>query len=80
MVQLIIQVLQGYGLNEDMGTHMIRVLHSVLHGFTWLEQMEGFRMQLDLDKSFSILIGTFIRGINSMANKEHEYFQGENNK
>lgn len=67
IVHLVVQVLQAYNLNEEMAVHMVRGLRSILHGFTSIEQMGGFGMQLDINKSFSILINTFIEGIYAMA-------------
>lgn len=67
VVQLVVQVLQAYNLNEEMAIHMVRGLRSILHGFTSIEQMGGFGMPLDINKSFSILINTFIEGIHAVA-------------
>ena len=70
VVQLVVQVLQSYKLKEEMAIHMVRGLRSILHGFTSIGQMGGFGMPLDIDKSFSILINTFIEGIHVVANEE----------
>ena len=67
IVQLVVQVLQAYKLKEEMAIHMVRGLRSILHGFTSIEQMGGFGMPLDINKSFSILINTFIEGIHAVA-------------
>lgn len=72
IVQLVVQVLQAYKLKEEMAIHMVRGLRSILHGFTSIEQMGGFGMPLDINKSFSILINTFIEGIHAVANNEDE--------
>lgn len=77
IVQLVVQVLQAYKLKEEMVIHMVRGLRSILHGFTSVEQMGGFGMPLDINKSFSILINTFIEGIHAVANNEDEYIQIE---
>ncbi|MEG0261385.1 MAG: WHG domain-containing protein [Lysinibacillus sp.] len=73
IVQLVVQVLQAYKLKEEMAIHLVRGLRSILHGFTSLEQMGGFGMPLDVDKSFSILINTFLEGIHAVANDEGGY-------
>ena len=75
VVQLVVQVLQVYNLKEEVAIHMVRGLRSILHGFTSIEQMGGFGMPLDINKSFSILINTFIEGIHAVANNEDEYSQ-----
>ena len=70
IVQLVLQVLQAYNLKEEMAIHMVRGLRSILHGFTSIEQMGGFGMPVDLNKSFLILINTFIEGIHSVSQNE----------
>ncbi|WP_245622831.1 TetR-like C-terminal domain-containing protein [Lysinibacillus contaminans] len=75
IVHLVVQVLQAYNLKEEMAIHMIRGLRSILHGFTSIEQMGGFGMPLDINKSYSILINTFIEGIHAVAINEDEYMQ-----
>lgn len=75
VVQLVVQVLQAYNLKEEMAIHMVRGLRSILHGFTSIEQMGGFGMPLDINKSFSILINTFIEGIHAVANNGDEFIQ-----
>ncbi|EON72408.1 TetR/AcrR family transcriptional regulator [Lysinibacillus sphaericus] len=70
VVQLVVQVLDAYKLQEEMAIHMVRGLRSILHGFTSIEQMGGFGMPLDINKSFSILINTFIEGIHAVGSNE----------
>ncbi|MGN4125688.1 WHG domain-containing protein [Lysinibacillus sphaericus] len=70
VVQLVVQVLDAYNLQEEMAIHMVRGLRSILHGFTSIEQMGGFGMPLDINKSFSILINTFIEGIHAVVSNE----------
>ncbi|TYR81405.1 TetR/AcrR family transcriptional regulator [Priestia megaterium] len=70
VVQLVMQVLNEYGLEEEMALHMVRGLRSILHGFTSIEQMGGFQMPLEIDKSLTILIDTFIQGIHSLIEQE----------
>lgn len=75
VVQLVVQVLQAYNLKDGMAIHMVRGLRSILHGFTSIEQVGGFGMPLDINKSFSILINTFIEGIHAVAIIEDDYIQ-----
>jgi len=70
VVQLVLQVLDAYNLQEEMAIHMVRGLRSILHGFTSIEQMGGFGMPLDINKSFSILLNTFIEGIHAVTLNE----------
>ncbi|ETT83055.1 WHG domain-containing protein [Viridibacillus sp. FSL R5-0477] len=75
VVQLVVQVLQAYNLNDETAIHMVRGLRSILHGFTSIEQMGGFGMPLDIDKSFLVLINTFIEGIHSVISNGDKDFQ-----
>lgn len=70
ILQLVVQILDIYELNEEISIHIVRGLRSILHGFTSLEQMGGFGMPLDIDQSLTILINTFIEGIHSMSKME----------
>lgn len=69
IIDLIIQVLNGYGLKEDEALHAVRGLRSILHGFSSLEQKGGFGLPLDLDVSLHLLIDSFLAGIDKM--KQH---------
>ncbi len=75
VVQLVLQVLDAYHLQEEIAIHMVRGLRSILHGFSSIEQIGGFGMPLDINKSFSILINTFIEGIHAVMDNEDKYMQ-----
>jgi hypothetical protein len=66
IVDLTIQVLNGYGLEKDAALHAVRGLRSILHGFSSLEQKGGFGLPLDLDVSLHLLIDSFLAGIDKM--------------
>ncbi|MBO1513385.1 TetR/AcrR family transcriptional regulator [Metabacillus bambusae] len=66
IVDLTIQVLNGYGLEKDAALHAVRGLRSILHGFSSLEQKGGFGLPLDLDISLHLLIDSFLAGIDKM--------------
>ncbi|MEB3102928.1 TetR/AcrR family transcriptional regulator [Ferviditalea candida] len=68
-VNVVLGVLQGYGLEGAAAIHTIRGLRSLLHGFASIEQQGGFGMPLDLDTSFRLLIDTFLAGIHSLYAK-----------
>ncbi|WP_416150792.1 WHG domain-containing protein [Salipaludibacillus sp. HK11] len=70
VVQLIVRVFESYGLKGEMALHTVRGLRSLLHGFISIEQMDGFGLPLDLDESFSIIIDTYLEGIDSIAKRE----------
>ncbi|MBS4193053.1 WHG domain-containing protein [Bacillus sp. FJAT-49705] len=69
VVQLTIQVLKVYELEEEQAIHMVRGFRSILHGFASIEQMGGFGLPIDTDKSLTILIDTFIKGLHSIRER-----------
>lgn len=66
LVDLLVRLLGGYGLNEEGALHAIRGLRSLLHGFVSLEQKGGFGLPLDLDTSFRLLLDAFLAGIRTI--------------
>lgn len=68
IVDLTVQVLNGYGLENDEVIHAVRGIRSILHGFSSLEQKGGFGLPLDLDNSLHLLIDSFLAGIHKMKN------------
>ncbi|HEY4552712.1 MAG TPA: TetR-like C-terminal domain-containing protein [Bacillaceae bacterium] len=69
VVQIVVQALREYQLDEDLLIHIVRGLRSILHGFSSIEQMGGFRLAVDTNQSFEIIINTFIEGIHAVARK-----------
>ncbi|AYV68055.1 TetR family transcriptional regulator [Niallia circulans] len=63
IIQLLIEVLKPYDLNEEETIHAIRGLRSILHGFASIENQQGFGMPIEVDKSFHYLVSTFIEGL-----------------
>ncbi len=63
LVDLVLAVLRGYGLERDDAVHAARIVRSALHGFVALELAGGFAIPLDLDESFSRLIDVLDRGL-----------------
>jgi AcrR family transcriptional regulator len=63
VVEVVLAVLRGYGLEGDDAVHAARIVRSTLHGFVALELGGGFAMPLDLDESFARLIGVLDRGL-----------------
>ena len=56
-------VMASFGLEGEDAIHALRGLRSLVHGFASLEISGGFGMPLDLDESFSRLVGLFIAGL-----------------
>ncbi|HZH60894.1 MAG TPA: WHG domain-containing protein [Metabacillus sp.] len=69
IVELIVQILSGYGLEDDESIHAVRGLRSILHGFSSLEQKGGFGLPLNTDKSLHLLIDSYLAGIHKMKQK-----------
>ncbi|MFS0779483.1 TetR/AcrR family transcriptional regulator [Neobacillus sp. 3P2-tot-E-2] len=63
IVELTLRVLQAYKFEGDTVLHAVRGIRSILHGFSSLEKSGGFKMALDLDESFQMIIKAFINGI-----------------
>ena len=69
IVDLVLQVLEPYGLNEEESLHITRGLRSLLHGFASLEQKGGFGLPLNRDESLDLLIETYMAGIQAKKSK-----------
>jgi hypothetical protein len=63
LVQTLIAVLRGYGLEADDAVHAARIARAALHGFAALENGDGFGIDLDLDESFARLVEVLDRGL-----------------
>lgn len=63
VVQLIVSVMNGYGLEGDAAIHAVRGLRSALYGFVALETGGGFGMPLDTGESFEWLLDMLDRGL-----------------
>jgi AcrR family transcriptional regulator len=65
IVETILSVLSGYGLDRREGLHAIRALRSTVHGFAALEIAGGFGIPLDVDKSFEWLVSALLAGLSA---------------
>ena len=63
LVEVILAVLRGYGLEGEDAVHAARIVRASLHGFVSLEAGEGFRIPLDLDETFARLVAVLDRGL-----------------
>jgi AcrR family transcriptional regulator len=65
IVETLLSVLSGYGLDRREGIHAIRAMRSAVHGFAALEIAGGFGIPLDVDKSFEWLVSSLLKGLSS---------------
>jgi AcrR family transcriptional regulator len=63
VVEVVVAVLRGYGLEDEDAIHATRIVRSALHGFVTLEQENGFAIPLELDATFARLLATLDRGL-----------------
>ncbi len=56
LVEVVVAVISGYGLQGDDAIHGVRIVRSALHGFVSLEQLGGFAIDLSLDATFERLV------------------------
>ncbi|HUA44325.1 MAG TPA: TetR-like C-terminal domain-containing protein [Solirubrobacteraceae bacterium] len=62
VVDVVLAVLRGYGLEGDEAIHATRTLRAALHGFVSLEAESGFGIPLSPDESFSRLVDVLAGG------------------
>jgi AcrR family transcriptional regulator len=67
VLEIIVAVLSGFGLDGDDALHAVRGLRSVIHGFVTLEALGGFGLPLDRDESFARLLEMYIAGLHLRA-------------
>ena len=56
-------MLHGYRLDPDQEIHALRMLRSMLHGFSSLEAIGSFQISTDLDDSFTWMLGFLDQGL-----------------
>lgn len=66
-VGVVLDVLAGYGLHGDDAIDAARALRSALHGFVTLESAGGFGLPVDVDRSFSRLVGGLIASMRTYS-------------
>ncbi|MEI5035900.1 TetR-like C-terminal domain-containing protein [Streptomyces sp. S1A(2023)] len=62
-LQVLLDVLAGFGLPDARVVDSARAMRSALHGFVTLEGTNGFQMPRDVTRSFHFLIDTLIAGL-----------------
>src|SRR5205823_1593630 len=63
VVDVVLAVLRGYGLEGDDAIHAARIVRAALHGFVTLETGGGFGLPLALDDSYERLVEVLDRGL-----------------
>ena len=63
LVDVVVAVLRGYGLEGDDAIHGVRIVRAALHGFVTLEAGGGFGLPLALDDTFARLVAALHRGL-----------------
>lgn len=58
----VLLILASLGLEGEEAYHTVRGIRSLLHGFVSLEQVGGFAMDYEVEKSFQRAVDGFIRG------------------
>ena len=63
VVQVVLAMIESFGLSGEEAIHAVRALRSMVHGFATLEAAGGFGLPLNLDESFDRMVEMFIRGL-----------------
>ena len=63
VLEVVLAVLRGYGLEGDDAIHAARIIRAALHGFVALETGGGFGIPLDPDDSYARLVDVLDRGL-----------------
>ncbi|MGF0311797.1 TetR/AcrR family transcriptional regulator [Rhodococcus sp. IEGM1428] len=64
-------MLHGYRIDPAQQTHALRMLRSLLHGFTTLETAHSFQLGTDLDDSFDWMIDFVDQSLTRAAQPPH---------
>lgn len=67
VIEVLRQVLEGWGASGDDAVHGARVLRSALHGFVTLEFAGDFVLDQDPDESFDHLVGMLVERLGQLA-------------
>ncbi|QBI55068.1 TetR/AcrR family transcriptional regulator [Streptomonospora litoralis] len=60
-MEVLVPVVQGFGLADDVLVDAIRTLRSTVHGFVDLETRRGFGLPQSIDRSFEVLVESLVR-------------------
>lgn len=67
LLQMLLLLFASFGIQGEDAIHAVRGLRALLHGFTSLEAVEGFKMPYDLDESYRRLITAYLAGLSSIG-------------
>ncbi|GAC1561254.1 MAG: TetR/AcrR family transcriptional regulator [Herpetosiphon sp.] len=70
IVEVVLTVLEPYGLSEAAAIHAVRGLRSIIHGFVTLELAGGFELPLDQNESFRWLLYAYISGVRTAVSSK----------
>lgn len=65
-VDILFQVLEAYGLNEEQKVHCVRMLRGFLQGFSAIESHGGFGNPIPLNDTFGFALKTILNGIRDL--------------
>lgn len=63
VVDIVLAVLRGYGIEGDAAIHATRAIRAALHGFALLEAEQGFAIPVSIDESFARLVTVLDQGL-----------------
>ena len=67
VLQVVLSVLAGFGLEGEDAIDAVRGLRALLHGFVAIEAAGGFRLPQDLDRSYRRLVQTYADTLGTWA-------------
>ena len=67
LLEVVLAVLRGYGLDGSAEIHAARAFRAVAHGFASLEAAGGFGLPVDLDTSYEHLVRLLTAGLPGFA-------------
>lgn len=63
VLQVLLDVLAGFGLRGAAAVDAARTLRAALHGFVHLEALGGFGLPREVDRSYAFLVETLVDGL-----------------
>lgn len=66
IVSVLFQVLEAYGLAEEQKVHIVRTLRGFLHGFTAVENHDGFGNPVPPSDTFDVALKIILNGIHDL--------------
>lgn len=69
VVDVVLAVLRGYGLEGADAINATRAIRAALHGFVLLESVGGFALELSVDDSFERLVAMLDAGLRAEAGR-----------